>query len=80
MELEQTDLMFAFKELYDIIENYIKRIKDSGVKVIKPKSNKLTEFLHQNQYGRWWRGKNPSLGAALNQYIKAGNFNYRRLR
>lgn len=34
----------------------------------------------QNQYGRWWRGKNPSLGAALNQYIKAGGFNYRRLR
>lgn len=33
----------------------------------------------QNQYGRWWRGKNPSLGAAMNQYIKAGNFNYRRL-
>lgn len=34
----------------------------------------------RNRYGRWWRGKNPSLGAALNQYIKAGNFNYRRLR
>lgn len=34
----------------------------------------------QNRYGRWWRGKNPSLGAALNQYIKAGNFPYRRLR
>jgi len=34
----------------------------------------------QNQYGRWWVGKNPSLGAAMNQYIKAGNFSYRRLR
>jgi hypothetical protein len=34
----------------------------------------------QNQYGRWWKGKNPSLGAALNQYIKAGNFSYRRIR
>lgn len=34
----------------------------------------------QNQYGRWWKGKNPSLGAALNQYIKAGGFTYRRLR
>ncbi len=34
----------------------------------------------QNQYGRWWPNKNPSLGAALNQYIKAGGFNYRRLR
>lgn len=34
----------------------------------------------QNQYGRWWRGKNPSLGAALNQYVKQGGFNYRRIR
>lgn len=34
----------------------------------------------RNRYGRWWRGKNPSLGAALNQYIKAGNFNYRKIR
>ena len=34
----------------------------------------------QNQYGRWWRNKNPSLGAAMNQYIKAGGFPYRRLR
>lgn len=33
----------------------------------------------QNQYGKWWVGKNPSLGAALNQYIKAGNFPYRKL-
>jgi hypothetical protein len=32
-----------------------------------------------NQYGAWWVGKNPSLGAAMNQYIKAGNFPYRRL-
>jgi hypothetical protein len=34
----------------------------------------------QNQYGRWWPNKNPSLGAAMNQYIKAGRFPYRRLR
>ena len=34
----------------------------------------------QNQYGRWWPQKNPSLGAALNQYIKAGGFAYRRIR
>ena len=33
----------------------------------------------QNQYGKWWRGKNPSMGAAMNQYIKAGGFPYRRL-
>ena len=34
----------------------------------------------QNQHGAWWRGKNPSLGAALNQYIKEGGFPYKRLR
>lgn len=34
----------------------------------------------RNQYGVWWVGKNPSLGAALNQYIKAAGFPYRRLR
>lgn len=34
----------------------------------------------QNQYGRWWRNKNPSLGAALNQYIKAGGYHYRKIR
>lgn len=34
----------------------------------------------QNQYGAWWPGKNPSVGAALNLYIKANNFPYRRLR
>jgi len=34
----------------------------------------------RNEHGRWWVGKNPSLGAAMNQYIKAGNFPYRRIR
>ena len=34
----------------------------------------------QNKWGRWWRGKNPSIGASLNQYIKAGGYNYRRIR
>jgi len=34
----------------------------------------------ENQYGKWWRQKNPSLGAAFNQYIKEGNFNYRKIR
>ncbi len=34
----------------------------------------------QNQYGRWWQGKNPSLGAAFWQYIRNAGFDYRRLR
>ena len=33
----------------------------------------------QNQYGRWWRQKNPSMGAALNQYVKQAGFPYRRI-
>jgi hypothetical protein len=34
----------------------------------------------QNQFGRWWVGKNPSLGAAFHEYIRNQGFNYRRLR
>lgn len=34
----------------------------------------------QNQFGRWWRGKNPSLGAAFWNYIRNAGFQYRRLR
>lgn len=34
----------------------------------------------QNQFGRWWRGKNPSLGAAFWDYIRNAGFDYRRLR
>jgi hypothetical protein len=33
----------------------------------------------QNQFGRWWIGKIPSLGAAFWQYIRNSGFNYRRL-
>lgn len=44
------------------------------------KGNASAKTKGRNQYGQWWVGKNPSLGAALNQYIKAGNFNYRRIR
>lgn len=51
-------------------------------------ANIFNAFIHgnanaktkgKNQYGEWWPSKNPSLGAALNQYIKAGNFNYRKV-
>lgn len=34
----------------------------------------------QNQYGRWWVGKNPSLGAAFWNYIRNSGYDYRRLR
>lgn len=34
----------------------------------------------KNQFGQWWKGKTPSLGAALNAYIKEAGYNYRRIR
>lgn len=33
----------------------------------------------QNQYGKWWQGKIPSLGAAFYQMIRQGNYPYQRL-
>lgn len=45
IELEQTDPMFAFKELYDCIENYKRRIENNSVSAIKPKANRLTSFI-----------------------------------
>lgn len=41
VELEQTDKMFAFEELYSTIESYIKDSK----KIPKQEKNKLTEFF-----------------------------------
>lgn len=43
------------------------------------KGNASARTQGSNQYGAWFVGKNPSMGAALNQYIKAGNFPYRKL-
>lgn len=33
----------------------------------------------QNEHGRWWIGKQPSLGAAFYQMIRQGNYPYQRL-
>lgn len=47
--------------------------------------NKLTEGAipaktkGENQYGRWWVGKQPSAGAAFNQLIKKAGYNYQRV-
>jgi len=32
-----------------------------------------------NEHGRWWIGKNPSLGAAFSALIKQGNYPYQKL-
>jgi hypothetical protein len=44
------------------------------------KGNAAAKTDGENQYGRWWKSKSPSLGAAMNQYIKGGNFPYRKIR
>ncbi len=72
VELEQTDLLFAFKELYDIIEIYIARTKDNSVIEIDAKTNKLTEFLHTvkkialDKFIKWFIDKGTE---TVNQYI-----------
>ena len=33
----------------------------------------------QNEHGRWWQGKMPSLGAAFYNLIRQGNYPYQRL-
>lgn len=32
----------------------------------------------ENQYGKWWVGKDPSLGASFNKLIKQGGYNFTR--
>jgi hypothetical protein len=44
------------------------------------RGNATAKTNGRNKYGAWFRGKNPSLGASLNQYIKAGGFPYKRLK
>ena len=34
----------------------------------------------RNRWGEWWPQKNPSLGAAIDQYLKQGGYEYRRVR
>lgn len=33
----------------------------------------------QNAYGKWWRGKNPSLGAAFHELIRNGGYEYEQV-
>jgi hypothetical protein len=33
----------------------------------------------QNEYGKWWRGKNPSLGGSMYALIKMGGYPYHKV-
>ena len=57
---------------YDDVPPYVFKAFQAGAAPAKTKG--------KNKYGQWWVGKNPSLGAALNTYIKQANYNYRRVR
>jgi KTSC domain len=41
--------------------------------------NAFAKTKGKNAYGEWWPMKNPSLGAAVNKYLKQGGYEYQRL-
>jgi hypothetical protein len=41
--------------------------------------NAFAKTKGRNRWGEWWPMKNPSIGAALNQFIKSGGYPYQRL-
>lgn len=45
VELEQANLMFAFNELYEIIQNYIDHVNNNKIPLQKPKINKAKQFV-----------------------------------
>jgi hypothetical protein len=41
--------------------------------------NAFAKTKGKNKFGEWWPMKNPSIGASVNQYLKAGGYAYQRL-
>lgn len=41
--------------------------------------NAFAQTQGKNKRGAWWPMKNPSIGAAVNQYLKAGGYPYQRV-
>lgn len=56
---------------YDNVPSVIARLFMDGASRAKTQGS--------NRYGAWWRGKKPSLGAALNQHIKNLGFPYQKI-
>jgi hypothetical protein len=56
---------------YDNVPSYIFNIFQRGSVPAKTTG--------QNQHGAWWRGKNPSLGAAFYDLIRQGPYPYERV-
>lgn len=57
--------------VYDNVPPSVARLMEMGQGIAKTTG--------QNKWGSWWKGKIPSLGAALNQLIKKANFAYQKL-
>lgn len=56
---------------YEGVPPYVFKIFESGA--IPARTN------GRNKFGRWWRGKTPSLGASFHQLVKLGGYPYQRL-
>ena len=51
-----------------------------NIYAIFSKGNASAKTKGKNQWGEWWPGKNPSLGAALHQFIKQAGYPYQKIR
>jgi hypothetical protein len=56
---------------YEGVQPYIFDLFKRGAAVAKTTG--------KNKWGKWWTGKTPSIGAALNAFIKKGNYPYQKL-
>lgn len=56
---------------YDNVPSTIAKLFMNGAAMAKTQGS--------NKFGAWWKGKKPSLGAALNQHIKNLGFPYQKI-
>lgn len=56
---------------YDNVPSTIAKLFMNGASIAKTQGS--------NKFGAWWKGKKPSLGAALNQHIKNLGFPYQKI-
>lgn len=56
---------------YEGVQPYIFDLFKKGAAIAKTTGS--------NRWGKWWRGKSPSLGSAMHGLIKAGNYPYQRV-
>lgn len=56
---------------YDDVPPVISSILEHG--------NAFAQTTGKNARGQWWKMKNPSIGAAVNQYLKGGGYAYKKI-